>query len=241
MIIVEKVSKEYFIPHVRKVTLFEKLISLLKESNRMEKFYALKDISFRVEDGEIFGIIGKNGSGKTTLLKIMGDLIPPTSGKVIIDKKVVPFLDLGIGFHPELTAKENIYLYGAIMRIPQEQVKKGLKDILRFAEVERFADMKLKNFSAGMAMRLAFSTMIRTEFDVIILDEVFAVGDIDFKKKCINELLKFQKMGKTIIITSHSMGDVMDLCDRAMLLKNGRIQLIGKPKDVVKEYAPDEK
>ncbi len=236
MISVKHVSKEYYIPHIRKTTIFEKCISLLREHNRMEKFYALKDVSFKIQEGEIFGIIGKNGSGKTTLLKIMGGIIPPTSGKVITEKKIVPFLDLGIGFHPELTARENIYLYGAIMGMKRERIRKELKSILRFAEVERFADMRLKYFSAGMALRLAFATMIRIEFDIIILDEIFAVGDKDFRKKCMDELLKFKGMGKTIIITSHGMDAITDFCDRAMLLENGKIKAIGKPKDVVHNY-----
>ncbi len=239
MITAKKISKEYYIPHIRKTTLFEKLLSLVREHRKMEKFYALKDISFEVQKGEIFGIIGKNGSGKTTLLKIIGGIIPPTTGTVTATGKVVPFLDLGIGFHPELTARENIYLYGAIMGMSREQITREFKEILRFAGVERFADMKLKHFSAGMAMRLAFSTMIRTAFDAIILDEVFAVGDGEFQKKCMIELLKFKKQGKTIIITSHAMDPIMDFCDRAMLLENGTVKIIGKPRDVVMAYDPE--
>ncbi|MFA5797689.1 MAG: ABC transporter ATP-binding protein [Candidatus Woesearchaeota archaeon] len=236
MIQIKHISKKYYIPHIQRTTLFEKIVGFIKEKNSLEEFYVLKDISFEIEKGEIFGIIGNNGCGKTTLLKIIGGIISPNSGTVHTKQRIVSFLDLGIGFHPELTARENIYLYGTIMGITQKKLNKEFEEILHFAGVERFADMKLKQFSSGMAMRLAFATMIRTEFDTIILDEVFAVGDLEFKKKCVNELMKFKKQGKTIIITSHGMDAIIDLCDRAMLLEDGKIKAIGKPEEVVQAY-----
>ena len=216
--------------------MFEKMLSLFREQNHLEGFYALKDISFHVEKGEVFGIIGKNGSGKTTLLKIICGIIPPTSGTVESNEKIIPFLDLGVGFHEELTAKENIYLYSAIMGTDKKTTQKELQEILRFAGVERFADMKLKHFSAGMSVRLAFSAMIRTEFEIMVLDEILAVGDKDFQEKCFEELRKYKKQGKTIILTSHSMEAITRFCDRAMLLENGKIKMIGKPKEVVDAY-----
>jgi len=236
MIKAENLSKRYLIPHTKRTTLFDKARGFFKEKNVSEEFYALKNVSFEIKKGEVFGIIGKNGSGKTTLLKILCGIIPPTKGKIRAEKKITPFLDLGIGFHGDLTARENIYLYGAIMDIKRKKLNREFKKILEFAGVEKFADTKLKYFSSGMAVRLAFSTMMRTEFDVMVLDEVFAVGDKDFKKKCSEELMKFKKKGKTIILASHSMGEVLDFCDRAMLLKNGKMIMIGTPKDVVNVY-----
>lgn len=173
---------------------------------------------------------------KDSLLKIIAGIIPPTKGKVIREKPVVPFLDMGIGFHPDLTARENIMLYGLIMGIPKSKLKREMNSILRFAGVEKFADVQLKKFSAGMNVRLAFSTMIRAKGDIYLLDEIFAVGDKDFRPKGIKAFQDLTKSGKTIILASHNLDIIETYCDRVILLEKGKIISISKPKKAVKNY-----
>ncbi|MBU4369984.1 ABC transporter ATP-binding protein [Patescibacteria group bacterium] len=236
MIEVKNLSKIYKIPHERKNTFFETLIGYIKHQMDWEAFYALKDITFKVNQGEIIGLIGKNGSGKTTLLKILSKITLPTKGSVIVKGDVAPFLSLGIGFHHELTAKENLFLYGAIIGISRKKIEKQLKSIFDFADVKRFQDMKLKNFSSGMQARLAFSMMIQSNPDILLVDEILAVGDKDFRPKCISVFQKYKKEGKTVIFASHDLRMIKQYCDKVILLDNGKMIAFDKAEIVVNKY-----
>jgi len=236
MIEVKGLTKLYKIPHEKKDTLFETMLGYIKDQLVYEDFYALKDITFKINKGEMIGLIGKNGSGKTTLLKILAGIVPPTSGSFEIKGKIAPFLSLGVGFHPELTAKENLYLQGAILGISRREIKEKFEPIFRFAGVEKFKDMKLKNFSAGMVARLAFALMIQTDPDVLLLDEIFAVGDKDFRPQCLAIFEKYKQEGKTIIFASHSLDTIAEYCDRTILLHEGKIEMFGETKKVLDYY-----
>jgi len=236
MIEVRHVTKTYRIPHEKKDTLFETLLGYFKEQKRYEYFNALDDITLTINEGKTVGIIGRNGSGKTTLLKIIAGIIKPTKGDVIVSGKVSPFLSLGTGFHSELTARENLYLYGAILGFTRNEMKERIERILNFAGVNRFRDTKLKNFSTGMAARLAFSVMVETTPDILLLDEIFAVGDKDFKPKCVSIMNKYKKEGKTVLIATHSLEVVKKYCDITVALERGRIEKMGTTKEVVKFY-----
>jgi lipopolysaccharide transport system ATP-binding protein len=236
-IVVEHLSKEFRIPHDRKVTMYEHIVGLLKGGNySYELFSALDDVSFTVRRGETFGVIGPNGSGKSTLLKILAGVLYPDSGKVRVNGKIAPFLELGVGFQPDLTAKENIFLYGSIMGLTRKEIGKRYDEILDFSEMRRFENMKLKNFSSGMAVRLAFATAVQTDPDILLVDEVLAVGDEAFQRKCGEKIEEIRRQGKTIIIVSHALGTVQELCERCMLLKSGRILASGETEKVVEEY-----
>jgi len=236
-IIVENVSKRFRIPHEKKTRLFEHIVTWLKgNSTTYEEFWAVKDVSFRVKKGETIGIIGENGSGKSTLLKIIAGVLWPDSGSVKVNGSIAPFLELGVGFQPELTAEENVYLYGSIMGMNRAQIKNKINDIFDFAELERFRNAKLKNFSSGMYARLAFSTAISTDPDIILIDEALAVGDEAFQKKCYDKINEFRGEGKTIIFVSHGMDTVKQLCERSILLNHGKMSSIGYSEKVVNDY-----
>jgi len=236
-IVVDHLSKGFRIPHDRKVTVYEHIVGLLKGGNySYELFSALNDVSFTVRRGETFGVIGPNGSGKSTLLKILAGVLYPDSGTVRVNGKVAPFLELGVGFQPDLTAKENIFLYGSIMGLTRKEIGKRYDEILDFSELRRFENMKLKNFSSGMAVRLAFATAVQTDPDILLVDEVLAVGDEAFQRKCSAKIEEIRRQGKTIIVVSHALGTVQELCERCMLLKNGRILASGETGKVVEEY-----
>jgi len=232
---VSGVSKKFKIPVERADTLFERIVSIFSGGLRYKEFWALKDVSFEVEEGEIFGIIGPNGGGKTTLLSIVAGILPPDTGEVRVQGKVVPILGLGVGFNPELSVKDNVIIYGTIMGLRKNEIERKFEEILEFAEIEEFKDAKLKNLSSGMRARIAFSTVINTNPDIIIVDEVLAVGDINFKKKCYKKLREMNEEGVTILLVSHSPEMIRGFCDRAMLLKRNVIE-IGEPKDVIRRY-----
>jgi ABC-type polysaccharide/polyol phosphate transport system ATPase subunit len=202
----------------------------------ISKIWALKNVSFEVKEGEIFGITGPNGSGKTTLLEIIADIIYPDEGELIVNGRITPILALGVGFNPELTARENVFLYGALMGMKRGRMKDKYEEVFEFAELKRFENMKLKNFSSGMNARLAFSTAIATEPDILLVDEVLAVGDIEFQRKCMDEINKVNKNGTTIVFVSHSVEAVRDLCARAMFLDNGEVMAMGDAEEVVNAY-----
>ena len=239
MIKLKNVTKTYEIPHEKRDTLFEILMGYFKEQNKYEIFHALKDVSFTINRGETVGIIGRNGSGKTTLLKIIAGIMEPTKGKVEIEGKIAPFLSLGVGFHEELTAKENLYLYGALLGFTRKEMKRKNNRIFRFAGVEKFRDTKLKKFSTGMVARLAFSVMIETDPEILLLDEIFAVGDKDFKPKCIKVLNRYKKEGKTVLLATHSLDVIKKYCEKTIALEKGRIEKMGPTKEVVKYYEKD--
>ena len=232
---VNHLHKIFRIPHEKRNTIFETLTGLIKPTN-FEILHALKDINFSVEEGEMFGIIGQNGSGKSTLLKIMSRILIPTEGSVITRKTVTPFLELGVGFNYDFTAAENVKIYGIIMGLTPQDIEDKTEDILEFAGISQFRDTKLRNFSSGMQVRLAFSTAIQTKPQILLLDEVLAVGDQEFQKKCLQELERFKREGVTIIFVSHDLEAVKKHCGRALLLNHGIQVMMGETDEVVGMY-----
>jgi lipopolysaccharide transport system ATP-binding protein len=235
-IAVEKVSKKFRVPHEKKSTIFQNLIGLVTRNMAYEEFWALSDVSFEVKKGETFGILGKNGSGKSTLLKVLAQVLYPDGGTVKINGRVASFLELGVGFQPELTAKENVHLYSSILGISRKEINLRYEEILDFAELKKFENMKLKNFSSGMYVRLAFSTAVHAHPDTLLIDEVFAVGDESFQNKCKQKMDQFKKDGKTIIFVSHDLASLRKICDRCMLLNQGKVIKIGGSDETVDEY-----
>ncbi len=235
-VVVNNVSKRFRIPHEKKNTVFQNIVGLIKRQFDYEELWALKEISFAVDEGEAFGIIGPNGSGKSTLLKILARVLYADSGSVGVNGKVASFLELGVGFQPELTAKENVYIYSSILGMSRKQVDRIYDDIFSFAELRRFENMKLKNYSSGMYLRLAFSTAIHAVPDTLLIDEVLAVGDEAFQKKCREKISQFKAAGKTIVFVSHGLDTVRELCQRSLLLQEGRIVAMGDTEQVVDRY-----
>lgn len=219
-------------------TLKEHFILRFKRKKReKEEIWALKNISFEAKDGDCIGIVGENGSGKTTLLKIIGGILKPTKGTVLVDGKIAPLLTLGLGFDPELTARENVYLYASIMGLNEDEIKLCYDRIVEFAELEPFMNVKLKNFSDGMKVRLGFATAVNVDADILLVDEVLAVGDGAFQKKCLEKFREFKNRGKIIIFVSHGLETVKEYADKAIFLRNGKIESIGDAKKVVEEYS----
>ena len=235
-IIVDNIAKRFRIPHEKKTTLFQNIIGVIKRQFSYEEFWALRDVSFRIQKGETFGIIGRNGSGKTTLLKILAKVLYPDRGSISMNGKVACFLELGVGFQPELTAEENVYLYSSVLGMSRREVNQKYEEIFDFAELRKFESMKLKNFSSGMYLRLAFSTAIHANPDTLLIDEVFAVGDEAFQKKCMDKINEFREEGKTIVFVSHSLDAIKSLCQRSMLLDYGGIVSMGETEKVVSDY-----
>lgn len=236
-IVVEHLRKKFRIPHERKYTVFDNLMGIIKMKNYTHnEFLALDDVSFTVPHGETFGIIGPNGCGKSTLLKILAGILYSDKGSVYVEGKIAAFIELGVGFHPDLTAKENIYLYGAILGLRKREIRDKIEEILAFSELKKFQNMRLKNFSSGMVVRLAFSTAVQTNPDIMLVDEVLSVGDEYFQKKCEEKINELKEKGKTIIFVSHSLESVEELCSRCLLLNNGRIVQIGETPDVIETY-----
>lgn len=202
-----------------------------------DEFWALKDISFKVMPGEVIGIIGKNGAGKTTLLKLLSRITPLTEGEIVLRGRVASLLEIGTGFHPELTGRENIFLNGAILGMKQREIKKKFDKIVDFSGVEKFLDTPVKHFSSGMYMRLAFSVAAHLEPEILIVDEVLAVGDSEFQKKSLGKMESISKnKGRTILFVSHNLVSVQKLCERTILLEGGRIKQIGGTKSVIDTY-----
>ena len=222
--------------HESSEDVFSKIKSCLIKKNGYEELKVLDGISFELKKGEMLGILGRNGSGKTTLLKIIGKILKPTSGDVKINGNVSSLLSLGSGFHPDLSVKQNVILYGIILGKTKEEMKKKLPEVIKFAELEEFADSKFKDFSTGMKMRLALSTALCVDPDVLLVDEIIAVGDYAFQKKSTDEFLKIKNTGKSIIFVSHSLDQVKQFCDRVILLEKGKIMKVGKPDEVIEEY-----
>jgi len=235
-IIADNVSKRFRIPREKRTTLFQNIVGIIKRQFDYEEFWALGDVSFEIKKGEAFGIIGRNGSGKSTLLKILAKVMYPDSGSVTMNGKVASFLELGVGFQPELSAQENVYLYSSILGMSRKQVDRIYDDIFDFAELRKFENMKLKNFSSGMYLRLAFSTAINAVPDTLLIDEAFAVGDEAFQNKCRDKMSQFKEQGKTIVFVSHALNTVKNLCQRTMLLAEGRIVSIGDTEKVIADY-----
>ncbi len=232
---VKGVSKHFILPHKKRNSL--KSFFLNPFSNyRNEKQHALDNVSFEVKKGEFFGIIGRNGSGKSTLLKCMAGVYMPTEGSITVNGSLVPFIELGVGFDPELSGRDNIYLNGALLGFSRKEVDKMYQEIVDFAELEKFMDQKLKNYSSGMQVRLAFSVAIQAKSDILLLDEVLAVGDSAFQQKCTDYFTSIKKKKKTIILVSHNMQAVERFCDRALLIDNSTIQKIGDSSKIAEMY-----
>ena len=220
---VNNVSKVYNIPHEKRNHLKQTIIDFVRRKITYEKFHALKSINIKVMPGEFLGIIGHNGSGKSTLLKLIAGIIPPTSGEIKVTGTISPFLELGVGFNDELTARENVYIYGTLLGLSKKELDKKFEEIIEFAELERFVDTKLKNYSSGMYVRLGFSVAIRANADILLVDEVLAVGDAGFRKKCYEVFENFKKQGKTVVFVSHDLEAVNQFCDRIIELQRGEI------------------
>ncbi|MEX2006648.1 MAG: ABC transporter ATP-binding protein [Candidatus Saccharimonadales bacterium] len=242
---VENISKSYDISHQTRAsygTLKDDFANLLKKSvgrgdrDEHETFWALKDVSFEVGEGEAFGIIGKNGSGKSTLLKILSRIVEPSSGTARLRGRVASLLEVGTGFHQELTGRENIFFNGSMLGMSRQEIRKKFNEIVEFSEIEQFLDTPVKFYSSGMYVRLAFAVAAHLDPEILILDEVLAVGDAQFQKKSMDKMLSIAKGGRTIIFVSHSMASVEDLCDRAMLLHRGKVKIIGDTSEVVDKY-----
>ncbi len=210
-------------------------LELFKEE-REEKFWALKKVSFTVKKGESIGIIGPNGAGKTTLLKILSRITNPTSGEIILRGRLSSLLEVGTGFHPELTGRENVYLNGAILGMTKSEIKKKFNQIVEFAEIEKFLDTPVKHYSSGMYVRLAFSIAAHLEPEILLVDEVLAVGDIRFQKKCLGKMSEIGKVGRTILFVSHNMSAIQALCQKVILLKNGKMMDFDISNKVINRY-----
>lgn len=234
---VQHVSKSFKLPHEKQGSLKSTFVNLFKRNRTYEKQIALKDISFEIKKGEFFGIVGRNGSGKSTLLKLLAGIYSPDSGSIKINGQLTPFIELGVGFNPELTGRENVFLNGALLGFNRKEMTAMYQDIVDFAELEKFMDQKLKNYSSGMQVRLAFSIAIRAKSDILLIDEVLAVGDAAFQKKCFDVFRDLKKEGRTIILVTHDMGNVERFCDRALVINDGEQLAIAKPSETATLYA----
>jgi ABC-2 type transport system ATP-binding protein len=236
---VKNVKKHFLLPHEKSTTLKGSFLNLIKgkRNKTTERQKALKDISFEVKKGEFFGIVGRNGSGKSTLLKMLAGIYQPSSGDIYVDGRLVPFIELGVGFNGELTGRENVYLNGSLLGFSKKEIDERYDDIVSFAELEKFMDQKLKNYSSGMQVRLAFSLAIQTDTDILLVDEVLAVGDADFQRKCFDYFRKLKREKKTVVFVSHDMSSVREYCDKAILIEKGEIIKSGDANYIATEYA----
>jgi len=237
---VEDVWKKFKIPHERKGTVLDAIAGTLAlfggRRSTFEEFWALRNVTFNVPKGRSIGIIGENGSGKTTLLRLIANVMKPDQGRISVRGRIAPMLELGLGFHPELTAKENVVVFGALMGLQRNRLKKQIETIIEFAELKRFEDAPLKTLSSGMQMRLAFSVAVQTDADIILVDEALAVGDMGFQQKCFSKFKEFRSNGKTIVLVSHALNLVKEFCEEALLLSKGEMISFGETETVVNEY-----
>ena len=236
---VDHVSKYFKLPTEATNSLRTALVNRFKGIKGYKEQHVLNDISFEVEKGDFFGILGRNGSGKSTLLKIISEIYVPEKGSVTIDGKLVSFIELGVGFNPELTGRENVYMNGAMLGFSTAEIDAMYDDIVDFAELHEFMNQKLKNYSSGMQVRLAFSVAIKAQGDILILDEVLAVGDEAFQRKCNDYFQERKKSGKTTILVTHDMGAVKKYCNKAVLIENGLVKALGSPENVANQYSFD--
>ncbi|HEL9644615.1 TPA: ABC transporter ATP-binding protein [Streptococcus suis] len=236
---VDHVSKFFKLPTEATQSLRTTMVNRFRGIKGYKEQHVLKDISFEVEKGDFFGILGRNGSGKSTLLKIISQIYVPENGSVTVNGKLVSFIELGVGFNPELTGRENVYLNGALLGFSREEIDAMYDDIVDFAELHEFMNQKLKNYSSGMQVRLAFSVAIKAQGDVLILDEVLAVGDEAFQRKCNDYFQERKRSGKTTILVTHDMGAVKKYCNKAVLIEHGLVKALGDPSDVANQYSLD--
>lgn len=233
---VKNLHKSFRLPTERSWGLKQALFNRLRGIKGYKDQKVLKGLSFAIKKGEFVGIVGRNGSGKSTLLKILAGIYYPSKGEVIVNGTLVPFIELGVGFNPELTGRENVYLNGALLGFSNKEMDEMYDDIWEFAELKEFQDQKLKNYSSGMQVRLAFSIAIRAKGDILVLDEVLAVGDAAFQQKCNNYFASLKEKKQTIILVTHSMENVRRFCDRAIMIEDGKIACEGDPKEVAEKY-----
>lgn len=232
---VTRLHKSFQLPTEKAFGLKQAIFNRLRGIKGYKEQKVLNGISFNIKKGEFVGIVGRNGSGKSTLLKTLAGIYYPGKGEIIIDGNLVPFIELGVGFNPELTGRENVYLNGALLGFSNHEMDQMYEDIWKFAELEEFQDQKLKNYSSGMQVRLAFSIAIRAKGDILLLDEVLAVGDAAFQQKCTDYFASLHG-NQTVILVTHSMTNVRKFCDRAILIDNGKIALDGNPNEVADAY-----
>jgi ABC-type polysaccharide/polyol phosphate transport system ATPase subunit len=226
------VSKSFSIPHEQRTYFKEYFLHPFRRTT-YERNDALRDVTFSVEAGEFFGVLGPNGSGKSTLLRTLAGIYVPDTGVVCVNGLLSPFIELGVGFKYELNARDNIRINSTLAGLSKRQLEEKFDEILAFSELERFVDQKLKNFSSGMLMRLAYSIAIQIPFDVLLLDEVLAVGDESFQEKCFATFEKFKSEGKTVVLVTHTLDLLRRFCDRVLLLENGYVRAVGSPEDVI--------
>lgn len=231
---VRNLDKKFKINSDKPRTLKEKV--LFSKRNKVEMISILKNITLDIKKGETVALIGTNGSGKSTLLKLMTKIIYPTSGKIEVNGKLTSLLELGAGFHPDFTGRENIYFNAAIFGLTKQQIEKRIDEIIEFSELGDFIDNPVRTYSSGMYMRLAFSIAINVDADILLIDEILAVGDQHFQDKCFDKLISLKKSDKTIVIVTHSLDQVKKICNRAIWIKDGRIEMDGKPNEVIPKY-----
>jgi lipopolysaccharide transport system ATP-binding protein len=232
------VSKRFVLQHQRARSFQEALVNWFSRrgGHSSEVFYALRDVTFTVGQGETFGLVGPNGSGKSTVLKIITRVLEPDAGSVRVNGKVSALIELGAGFHPDLSGRENIYLLASILGIRRRDIARKFADIVEFAELERFIDTPVKHYSSGMYMRLGFSMAVHVDPDILIIDEVLAVGDAHFQEKCIGVLDRFRQEGRTLLLVSHDLDLMQRFCTSAVYLHQGQVQAYGRVGDVIREY-----
>src|SRR5579875_3752616 len=234
-IVVDSVFKTFRLPKERISTLKERALHPFRRVE-VERLTALRDVSFLVRRGEFFGIVGRNGSGKSTLLKCIAGIYAVDRGAVYLNGRTSTFIELGVGFNPDLPARDNVILNGTMLGLSPKEARRRFERIIEFAELEEFVDLKLKNYSSGMMVRLAFSVMIQVDADILLIDEILAVGDAAFQQKCYEEFERLRKEGVTVLFVTHDMGAVQRFCDRALLLERGRAIELGDPQEVSRRY-----
>ena len=234
-VVVDGLSKTFALPHERVHTLKERVLHPLRRT-RTDTLHALRDVSFAVEPGEFFGIVGRNGSGKSTLLKCMAAIYSTDRGEIYIDGRLSAFIELGVGFSMDLPARDNVIINATMLGLSPREARARFEAVVEFAELGEFVDLKLKNYSSGMLVRLAFAVMIQVDADILLIDEVLAVGDAAFQQKCFDEFVRIREAGKTILLVTHDMGAVHRFCDRAMLLERGRVVALDEPDTIGNRY-----
>ncbi len=236
---VKDLHKTFKLPHEQHSGVKQAIINIFRKNRKKgyEIQHVLKGLEFEIEKGDFFGIVGRNGSGKSTLLKLLAGIYTPDKGEIQVDGSLIPFIELGVGFNPDLTGRENVFLNGALLGFSRSEMEAMYDGIVEFAELEKFMDQKLKNYSSGMQVRLAFSIAIRADGDILLLDEVLAVGDEAFQRKCNDYFDTLKKSRKTVILVTHSMESVRKYCNKALLLKDGLVEYTGDPNKIADEYS----